>query len=135
MGTEIEEKIRQVESEPEKKEENPPKISDEIASNAVQQLIKGSPKNLVIEELLAKGVKQEDADEFMATILPALKRHYLGRMISGAMWTAGGLGVTIYSYLTAAKAPSGGTYILAWGAVIFGIYNFARGFLGWKRFK
>jgi len=43
----------------------------------------------------------------------------------GALWCIGGLIVTAVSY--SAVKDSGGTYIVAWGAVVFGGWQFLKG--------
>lgn len=56
-----------------------------------------------------------------------------GETLSGALWTIGGIVVSVVSYNLVAN--SGGTYIVAWGAVIFGIYDFIRGLIGWLKYR
>lgn len=48
-------------------------------------------------------------------------------MIQGIIWFVGGSAVTLFSYLSAASSPYGGHYIIAYGAIIFGIAQFFRG--------
>lgn len=50
----------------------------------------------------------------------------LQTVIYGAVLLAIGAGVTIWTY-TAASGPSGGTYVLAWGPVIFGVFRIGQG--------
>lgn len=45
-------------------------------------------------------------------------------MIVGALWCVGGILVTAYSY---SAASGGGSYVVAWGAIIFGGIQFFRG--------
>jgi hypothetical protein len=45
-------------------------------------------------------------------------------MLYGALWCIGGLVVTVISY---SAANAGGRYVLAWGAIIFGAFQFLRG--------
>jgi hypothetical protein len=45
-------------------------------------------------------------------------------MLVGGIWCAGGAVVTIITYQAAA---AGGTYVVAWGAIIFGGIQFLRG--------
>ncbi len=46
-------------------------------------------------------------------------------MLYGALWCIGGIVVTIATY--SAAASGGGTYVVAWGAIIFGGIQFIRG--------
>jgi hypothetical protein len=48
-------------------------------------------------------------------------------MLQGIFWLIGGLAVTVFSYFTAVSSPYGGHYVIAYGAIIFGIAQFFRG--------
>lgn len=48
-------------------------------------------------------------------------------MLRGAFWFAGGVVVTLFSYLAAINSPYGGHYVIACGAIIFGLAQFFRG--------
>ena len=52
------------------------------------------------------------------------------RIIYGALWFVGGILVTVCSYLSAARSPYGGTYIVAWGAIVYGIWRISQGLSG-----
>jgi hypothetical protein len=45
-------------------------------------------------------------------------------MVYGALWCIGGTLVTVCSYQA---ASAGGHYIIAWGAVVFGAFQFFKG--------
>ena len=45
-------------------------------------------------------------------------------MLYGALWCVGGILVTVLTY---SAASNGGTYVVAWGAVIFGAIQFFKG--------
>jgi len=47
-------------------------------------------------------------------------------MLHGILWCVGGLLVTLLTYN---MAEEGGRYVVAWGAVIFGAYQFFKGFM------
>jgi hypothetical protein len=53
----------------------------------------------------------------------------------GLLWAIGGIVVTAVSYGAASSSPGGGRYLIAWGAVLFGLYDIARGFFGWLKYK
>jgi hypothetical protein len=53
-------------------------------------------------------------------------------MKSGAAWCLGGLLFTIISIYAAASTRGGGTYFLAWCAVLFGAIDFLR---GWSMYR
>lgn len=50
------------------------------------------------------------------------------RMWIGAAWAIGGTLVTV---ITFAAAQGGGTYIVAWGAIVFGAIDFLRGLVAY----
>lgn len=50
------------------------------------------------------------------------------RMLVGALWFIGGVLVTAFSYSSAANNPAGGSYIIAYGAIIFGVIKFIQGY-------
>ncbi len=51
-------------------------------------------------------------------------------MTYGALWFIGGLVVTVATY---AAAIGGGTYVIAYGAIIYGIVQFIRGALEYNK--
>lgn len=48
-------------------------------------------------------------------------------MVVGALWCIIGIVVTVVTYLAAASSPTGGRYLIAWGAILFGGIQFLRG--------
>ncbi len=50
-------------------------------------------------------------------------------IVVGGIFFLGGSGVTIATYLL---ASGGGTYVIAWGAIIFGLFQMVRGFASLK---
>ena len=52
------------------------------------------------------------------------------KMLHGAFWCIGGILVTAITYMAAASGSGGGSYIVAWGAIIFGALQFFRGLPG-----
>ena len=57
------------------------------------------------------------------------------QMLFGILWVIGGIVVTAVTYNAAASSPTGGRYFVAWGAVLFGIYDFFKGLFGWLKYK
>jgi hypothetical protein len=49
------------------------------------------------------------------------------QMAIGLAWCIGGIAVTVATYAMAANGPGGGTYVVAWGAIIFGMIRFFKG--------
>lgn len=55
------------------------------------------------------------------------------RTLSGALWCIGGIVVTTVTFVSAVNNPSGGIYVIAWGAIIFGGQRFLWGYFeGWS---
>jgi len=48
-------------------------------------------------------------------------------MLYGFLWCVGGIVVTVVSYSIASSSSSGGTYFVAWGAVLFGGWQMIKG--------
>jgi hypothetical protein len=64
-----------------------------------------------------------------------IAKRYFIRMIYGILWFFGGTFVTLVTYFLVTSISSGGTYIVAWGAILYGIITFIRGFYGWRKCK
>ena len=78
--------------------------------------------------LIENGLRAEDADVVIANLQNQYKQEKREagnkNMHYGALWCVGGLLVTILTY---SAASDGGTYVVAWGAVIFGAIQFFKG--------
>lgn len=78
--------------------------------------------------LIGNGLKPEDADVVISNLQNQYKQEKKEagnkNMLCGALWCIGGLLVT---FLTYSAASNGGTYVVAWGAVVFGAIQFFKG--------
>jgi hypothetical protein len=74
-----------------------------------------------LEGFIPRGSSMEDPRR-AAAVLGAAQRN----MWVGGAWCAGGVAVTAYTYTA---ASGGGTYVVAWGAIIFGGWQFVRGLI------
>ncbi len=63
----------------------------------------------------------------------SLADKYVKHMLSGLIWAVGGTVVTAATY--GAASDGGGTYVVAWGAIVFGLYDFFKGLFGWMKYK
>ena len=83
----------------------------------------------IVSTLVEKGIDEESASTIVEQVAEARREafHSAGKknMIFGALWAVGGTVVTIGSY--SAVSEGGGRYVVAWGAVIFGVIQFFRG--------
>jgi hypothetical protein len=87
----------------------------------------GVPRHEIQSNLMGRGYDLTAASHIVLTAVDALdtrKDAAQGMMMKGALWCIGGLIVTLGTYTLAAP---GGTYIVAWGAMLFGGIQFVRG--------
>ena len=88
----------------------------------------GKSSKQIEEALKTQGLD----NEISATVVRNIESQYAevnkekGRknMIYGALWCGGGILVTAITY---SSASGGGTYIITWGAIIFGAVQFIVG--------
>jgi hypothetical protein len=115
----------------ESQQPDPKLVIQQIASVAAQQIRNGQPRYAVIKMLTERGVPQQFAtqvvDQLFAVRREALKKRAERDMLIGGLFCVGGVILTILTYSSASSSPSGGTYILAWGPIIFGAVQFFRG--------
>lgn len=113
-------------------ESQPDDAVNTAAQAIARELVAGKQPSTIVSELVGAGWAQEHAADFLYQVNVAIRsaRRNAGRkqMWIGAAWVAGGVLVTVISYAVASR---GGTYLLAWGAVIFGAYDLIRGFVMW----
>lgn len=77
------------------------------------------------EILIEQGLAPEDADIVISNLQAQMRGVANKNMLYGALWCIGGLLVTALTY--AAASEGGGTYVVTWGAVIFGAIQFFKG--------
>lgn len=89
------------------------------------------PPEKIQQSLVKKGLDEESAARIVEN-LDTYTKDNRGRkkIISGALWCFGGIAVTL---ITHSMASGGGTYIIAWGAILFGVIEFFRGLSYYKR--
>jgi hypothetical protein len=107
--------------------------SVDVAAQAIaHELVAGKRPEAIVSDLVGTGWPQDHATEFVHQVNKAIRtaRRDAGkkRIWVGAAWCVGGLLVTVISM---AAASNGGTYLLAWGAIIFGAYDMIRGLVAW----
>ncbi len=59
--------------------------------------------------------------------VPKAKKSGTGDMVIGGLVCVIGIVITVASYTSASNDPHGGTYVVAWGAILFGGIQFCRG--------
>ncbi|EYF00660.1 Hypothetical protein CAP_0351 [Chondromyces apiculatus DSM 436] len=68
----------------------------------------------------------------MENVLPEPAEVHAKQMLVGAAWGIGGVVVTGVSLLS---AEGGGSYVVAYGAIVYGLVTFIRGLAGWSKEK
>lgn len=100
---------------------------------AAERMRAGVGEGQIEQELVDKGLQPQDAktvvqnlaDARSAAVRSAAKKN----MLFGALWCIGGTVITVWTYQAAANNPGGGSYVVAWGAIIFGAIQFFRGLM------
>jgi hypothetical protein len=94
----------------------------------LEQLRYGMTEPEVVDMLVEEGLEHETATAIVKEVNGVKKEssREAGKknMLVGSLWCGGGLLVTAITYSTAA---GGGTYVVTWGAVIFGGIQLLRG--------
>ena len=122
---------------------------DELAEAVASDLAQGKSAESVSKTLVKQGWEKGNADAFVAQVQTAI-HEYRGspqgqsairdakrsrnqrNMLVGGLWCVGGTAVTLVTY-SAASGEGGGTYVVAWGAIIFGALQFLSGMFGSMR--
>jgi len=97
---------------------------------------KGTPNELIHDGLLAKGLSEENATmiiqgmKFKASQYAAA---YDKQTLRGALIFGVGALITIGTYSMASE--SGGSYVVAWGAIVFGALRIFRGVAGKNKYE
>lgn len=82
----------------------------------------------VKKELCEQGINEDDAQIVIANVVKQIKearlKHAKDDMKYGAIWCIGGLIVTGVTYML---AENGGSYIVTWGAILWGGWQYLRG--------
>lgn len=89
----------------------------------------GKSDKQIVNTLVEKGIEKEGAEIITKNINKAIeaKKEAGGKnMLYGALWCIGGIVVTAVTF---SAASGGGTYIVAWGAIVFGAIQFFKGLI------
>ena len=104
--------------------------------DVAQRLAKGETVSQIVESMVSQGFTQEDAAGIVGHVNVEFRKAMasvgLRRIRAGALWAVGGTAVTVYTYMS---ATAGGSYVVAWGAVIFGVYDMIRGLIVWLKYR
>jgi hypothetical protein len=124
------------------------KALEQVSQFVATELAEGKSKDKVIKQLVKKGIPEVSATQLVfetEQMINQYKQSFEGRrvlaskyarhMLYGILWALGGTIITGATFIAAASRPSGGRYIVAYGAIIFGIVDFFRGLFGWLKHR
>lgn len=108
--------------------------ADALVQYVLECLDRGSSQAEVRKQLVASGMSAQDANQIVQQVANWRKKNP-GAAISGGnsgqtnMAIGGivcliGIVITVFSFMA---ASGGGTYVVAWGAIVFGAIQFIRG--------
>lgn len=106
--------------------------SVDVFTYAADQMRSGMGDAALVEDLIEKGIDPGDA-EAVVSRLSLIRRSQINKqkqeagsknMLLGAVWCIGGAIVTAVTF---SSASGGGQYVVAWGAIIFGAFQFFQG--------
>ena len=105
------------------------KAVNQIYEYAANHMVKEKKSAIETKNaLIAQGLDEESASVVVANLEQQIKQAKKERankdMLYGALWCIGGIIVTAITY---SAASGGGTYVIAWGAILFGAIQFIKG--------
>jgi hypothetical protein len=121
--------INEIETQKAASESDTQQAVDGVYQFAAEQLVnqKKSPDE-VIQALVAQGIDVQSAELVVSSLqthIAEAKNEKANKdMLYGALWCIGGIVVTVG---TMSAASGGGTYVVAWGAILFGAIQFLQG--------
>jgi hypothetical protein len=105
------------------------KIVDQVYNRAAQLMIHQKKDMFEVRRILVEdGLDDESALTVVTNldnqITKAKSEKARKDMLHGALWCIGGTLVTLISY---SSTSNGGSYVVTWGAIVFGAIQFFRG--------
>jgi hypothetical protein len=108
----------------------PEQFAEDAYDQAAQQMLQGAARSEILDRLTQRGLDADSAvnlvDRLKQIQAQAKKLAAKHNMFYGALWCIGGIVVTMFIYQAASNA-GGGPYIIAWGAILYGGFQFLRG--------
>lgn len=106
-------------------------VVEAVYEYAAEEMEKGTPEAQIKSLLVEKGLDKETAETVVTNLVEyraqSLRAAGFRNIVFGALWCIGGIVVTAISY--SAAVNGGGTYLVTWGAVVFGAVQFFRGLI------
>lgn len=99
-----------------------------VYAYAAEEMRNDVPNDKIKASLVERGLSEDVAASVVSDLAKAksdlIRETGNKNMLYGALWAIGGTVVTMATY---SAAKGGGTYIVAWGAILFGIVQFFQG--------
>lgn len=109
-------------------EQTPEQVVEAVYAFAAEQMHDGVALAKIEKKLIEQGLSPEAAATVVGNLkqakAQAAKEASRKNMLYGALWCVGGIVVTVLTYQAAA---GGGSFVVAWGAILFGGIQFVRG--------
>ena len=105
-----------------------------VQEMVTQRFLEGKNKKKIVEELIQGGLAKESATQYVDNLELQFKQspegrqrlasNYTRHMLYGVLWIASGVIATMVIE---------GWFF--WGAIVFGLYDFFKGFFGWLKYR
>lgn len=109
---------------------------DAVYQNVFAQLNNGGGEESIKNSLMTSGFNETDATTIYENARIAFNEAHSKRankdMLYGGLWLFGGLIVTFVTYSNASSG--GGSYVVTWGAIIFGGIQFFKGIINKNKY-
>jgi hypothetical protein len=117
------------------KEKGSEAFMNSIWTYALDEKMEGKTDKEILAGIIDQGLDEEDAAEVINTLEAKAKSisdaHDTNMLVGGLICTLG-IGVTLWTY---SASLTGGTYVVAWGAILFGAIRFFRGMADKGKYK
>jgi hypothetical protein len=111
----------------------PEQVIQAVYNEAAYMMRNGMTDYRIEQALIEKGIPADAARTVVSRLRSARSEAYRNeaykQMAIGAVISIIGILVTWGTYSAAANNPGGGSYVVAWGAIIFGGWRFIRGMM------
>ena len=112
-----------------------------LANSIATALMQGRKQPDIVKELVKQGIPAQEAESFVSEVARGVDdfkqtpeyaemRRAKGKkhLLVGSLWCIGGAVVTVATF---SAASNGGTYVVAWGAILFGAIEAIAGLCMW----
>jgi hypothetical protein len=112
---------------------SPERVVQALYAEAAQMMKNGYSEYRIEQSLVERGVPEDAARTIVSRLRSARNEAYRNeaykQMAIGAVVAIIGIVVTFGTYSAAANSSGGGSYVVAWGAIVFGGWRFIRGMM------